>query len=895
MSEKKIPILTSKQFAEKLIEFNKQGKRICFILGAGASKESGIPTGNELEMRWMDYLMGESLDGEADYMKVEKVREYSVKLFEEDEIEHEFVEIEEAWKRAKENNQSIPSAYYFDIYRLRFYDDQSKGYRYLEKIMENCEPSLGYRILALILTDKQTINISNTAKNEVILNNLVVTTNFDSLTEDALFLYTEKKPLIISHESLASYVKLDLNRPIIAKVHRDLLYQPFNTAKETKKLRPEWKATLNDIFEHYIPIVIGYAGGDDSLMSFVRENSTCENMFWCFRSHFPEKSILELIYNKNGTLVQIDGFDSLMMEIGNLIYSKSILPNYLETYLQKENEERIKKYSLEWNKLNKDPMIDQLFYFLIDEDGEEDRELKRIVASANYVEEGKKLYMQGFFRRSIDCCNKAIILDEKYPYAYYYRGNAYFELKDYQAALNDYKMAIELKPEIAEYHKGCAGVYFNLEKYKESLTEINKAIKLAPDQSMFYIGRGDIYSKLKRYKEAIEDYNKAIKLEPNNAQAYNNRGYVYNKLGKPEIAIADYDKAIELKFDYAKAYNNRASANISLKRFEKAVDDYSKELIWNSNSPNAYANRGYAYSMLGDNEKAIKDYNKAIELDPSYHVPYQNRGALYIKLSENDLAIEDLMKSVNLSSNEVTGYINLANAYLAQGDYENVIATCNKIIEINANYARAYSVRGKAYLFLGKYDKALSDHNKSIELEPYNADNYTNCGLVYYTKGNYDDAIEHYNRAIKLDPENPNPYINLGALFLVNKEYERAVKSYSKAIELNPYYSLPYSGRAAAYFELKEYKKARQDYSDASVLSPDNFNNFFGLGEVYFALKNYSQAIKEYTTAIKLKPDYEETYQRRADVYRTIGQDTLAEADERIRNILKKGEKYEMK
>ena len=64
--------------------------------------------------------------------------------------------------------------------------------------------------MAIMLTDKGR-------------NNLVITTNFDSLVEDALFMYTSSKPLVINHELLADYAgDPNISRPIIAKVHRGI-------------------------------------------------------------------------------------------------------------------------------------------------------------------------------------------------------------------------------------------------------------------------------------------------------------------------------------------------------------------------------------------------------------------------------------------------------------------------------------------------------------------------------------------------------------------------------------------------------------------------------------------------------------------------------------------------
>ena len=58
-------ILPAKRLAQLIKESNGNGERFCFILGSGASVESGIPSGNSLEMQWMDCLMGTSEIGRA--------------------------------------------------------------------------------------------------------------------------------------------------------------------------------------------------------------------------------------------------------------------------------------------------------------------------------------------------------------------------------------------------------------------------------------------------------------------------------------------------------------------------------------------------------------------------------------------------------------------------------------------------------------------------------------------------------------------------------------------------------------------------------------------------------------------------------------------------------------
>ena len=68
-------ILSTKILSQMRKELTENGEqRFCFILGSGASVESGIPMGSTLEMWWMDCLMGKSEDRGTSAMDAEETR-----------------------------------------------------------------------------------------------------------------------------------------------------------------------------------------------------------------------------------------------------------------------------------------------------------------------------------------------------------------------------------------------------------------------------------------------------------------------------------------------------------------------------------------------------------------------------------------------------------------------------------------------------------------------------------------------------------------------------------------------------------------------------------------------------------------------------------------------------
>ena len=123
-------------------------------------------------------------------------------------------------------------------------------------------------------------------------------------------------------------------------------------------------------------------------------------------------------------------------------------------------------------------------------------EVKKEAVQTNineWFEKGEKAYKAGNFQEAVTNFTKAIQIDPNDAMAYYNRGVAYADQKQYDRAIADY----------------------------------GKAIQIDPNYANAYNNRGIAYKNLKQYERAISDYGKAIQIDPNHANAYNNRGSAY--------------------------------------------------------------------------------------------------------------------------------------------------------------------------------------------------------------------------------------------------------------------------------------------------------------------------------------------------------------------------------
>jgi len=491
-------ILRPKTLLEHFTSNKREDKKFCFILGAGASKQSGIPTGKELVKTWIDDLK---------------------KLFSEEEIN--------TWLKERGFAGKDLAEFYPQIYEKRFDIDPQEGYYYLEKIMEGKEPSCGYSVLVQVLANTQ--------------NNVVVTTNFDSLTEDAMFMYTNKKPLVCGHEALTAFIKPVMTRPLIAKIHRDVLFAPKNQSKDTAGLDDGWKKSLTNIFKFYTPIVIGYGGNDGSLMGFLEQLESIEGgIFWCYRESdgLPNERIKKLVIKHKGYLVPIEGFDEMMLQLNNKL-------NYglLDEKIKKIAEQRAEKYKSQIENIQRREKSQETTVALEDTIKKQPRgwwTIELLARAEKDIEKKGKIYESGImeFPKSAELYGS-------------YANFLYSVRKEYDKAEGYYKKALELDPNNATNTGNYANFLRNVRKeYDKAEEYYKKALELDPNNATNTGNYANFLRNVRKEYDRAEDYyKKALELDPNNANQMGNYAQFFLIKGDKEKGKEYINKAFTFNID----------------------------------------------------------------------------------------------------------------------------------------------------------------------------------------------------------------------------------------------------------------------------------------------------------------------------------------------------------
>ena len=197
--------------------------------------------------------------------------------------------------------------------------------------------------------------------------------------------------------------------------------------------------------------------------------------------------------------------------------------------------------------------------------------------------------------------------------AYYRIAACYFELGQFEQALNSIEKALINDSTDINYMSYKANIYYEMGRPQEAIAEWDHVLRLYPDYDWGYYRRGWFKELTGDYDGAIEDLSMSIVLDPEYPYAYSSRGDVYQKQGKHELAEADFRKIIEIENEPEK-YACIHYAYLGLGMLDKAKETCNAIIARDSTDAGSYYDAACMYSRMKDKDNAIRCLERSLEL-----------------------------------------------------------------------------------------------------------------------------------------------------------------------------------------------------------------------------------------------------------------------------------------
>jgi len=726
------------EFVRRLRETVKADKRFALFLGAGCSVSSGIPSAGDLvKNHWLPRLR-------------------DIRAPERSDLEVWATEVIPNYDPAS------PAASYGTLIDKLFLHAEERQ-REIEDLCDGQTPAFGYAVLAQLVA-----RIEGSF-------NIVLTTNFDDLIADALYLYTEARPLVIHHESLAAFIRPTRTRPLVVKLHGDHRLAPLNTSLETESLAEEIQKHIKMALHDRGIVFIGYGGADRGILKMLHDLPKEALPFGAYWVHpeEPRGAIREWLIIRKGIWVKSGWFDEVML----LARNEFALPHPNEERFTRIFDDYQEKFQVLSSAILKKPSQEAGVKALkraATEATESFPGYWRVIAEAYRLHanpvQADAVYQQGiknfpgavpllsnyalflsdilknydaaeiFYKRALDADPKnATVLGN---YAHFLDDVR----KDYDAAENLYKLALDGDPKGANKLRNYAIFLDDIRKnYDVAETMYKRAMDADPKDATHLTDYAIFLKKARKdYDTAEIFYKRALDADPQNTIHLFNYATFLNDIRKDyNGAEALYKQAIDADPKNASALADYAIFLVNIRKdYDRAEDFFKGALKVNPKDAKHLSNYAvFLNDIRKDHDAADAMYKRAIDADPKHAERLVNYATFQKDIRKNYDAAEIFYKRAVDAKPE------------------------------DANYLVRFAIFLKN--IRKDYDAAETFYKRALDAAPKSSDVLSSYAIFLQTiRKDHNSAEIMYRRALDSNPIDTNTRANLAGLLVARGDLQ---------------------------------------------------------------------------------------------------------------------------
>lgn len=461
-------------------------------------------------------------------------------------------------------------------------------------------------------------------------------------------------------------------------------------------------------------------------------------------------------------------------------------------------------------------------------------------------------------KKAIDYCDKIIALDPHHKEAYYERGYAYHDQKNYDQAIKDIEKVLILDNEHIKAYNELGFIFEN---------QANLNIKEEDRKKLLKRSTKNFHKIITIASQCVKANTQSNQTAANNNDILSN---YYNDIADAYHCLARIHTKIQKIA--ASATDTQANKKHPDKNFTQAKKHYKKAIKFNPNNTEAYQSLGRLYynnntdpDTQEEQELLLTCYEKIIQdqqQNSLIHI-YNNIGFLYSELGKIDRAIEYFLKTINeIKDNGAlsNACYYLGKAFAEKNNHEKAKEYFKQTIQHNPNNKEAHislgeyyvndsvipNTKEEKYLILKCYEFMINDPEQKDELL---CRTYYQISLLHSALGNSEQENEALVTAKQLTLKCYEKVINA----LTNKLKENS-QDFNAAKECGTI--LGNLNKSKERFDYQEKKQIIQILEKCITINPKLENALFcnTIGNFYFARQEYGEAITAFMRTLKICP-----------------------------------------
>ncbi|WP_282030240.1 tetratricopeptide repeat protein [Winogradskyella eximia] len=346
------------------------------------------------------------------------------------------------------------------------------------------------------------------------------------------------------------------------------------------------------------------------------------------------------------------------------------------------------------------------------------------------------------YDRALDALHKCLNLNSKLPVIYFELGKNYNKLKNFGAAEENLKKAIEMQPDNVWFLDELYDVYFQQDDIKNALKTIKQLVKYHPD---YKEDLAALYVREEKYKQALD---------------------ILDELDA-EFGLSESRDAMRNDI-----YSITGNADDRIENLEQRIAN-------NPNNEDNHLKLIYRYSQTGDQKNAYKAAKNLLKVKPDSKFVHLALYKFYLqdeKVEEAISSVKKVLTSPEINADAKTKVLKDFVAFVAKNpEYESDLIDITSLIDDNKD-AQTHSDLGQYYLKAGDKVKALTNFKEALKQSPNDFKLIKDVLLLELDIKDYNAVITDSERALELYPAQP-------ILYLVNAVANNYLGAPKKAID----------------------------------------------------------------------------------------------------------------
>ncbi len=419
--------------------------------------------------------------------------------------------------------------------------------------------------------------------------------------------------------------------------------------------------------------------------------------------------------------------------------------------------------------------------------------------------------------------------------------------------------------------------HFEKRNYELALSTAAKATEVFPGYIPAELFFAKTQLKLGLAEQALKTYERLVEKYPGNPRvnfdlinAYIET-YKFN-MAKNRIAVIS---STDMREDYryaslqAKLYNYMGDTLHSLTWLKASLQ------MNPLNDEDIYM-MAQAFLKRSNIDNARTMLNRCIELDPiniDYRIAYSR---LIYETQDDRAAVGYLLDLFSEFGENPKLIAEIAIMYYRVGKVKDFEAFKARLEKLPTKDSTLYEFLIKAALLDERYSDIPGYAEELLRIEPGEIESMMTAGRVLFENGKLVEAAKWFTRLQERLPSYPKVLYYISKIKLMNKDYDGALEEVKKDMAANGENDASLSLMAEIYTSKGQFVDAENLYKKAQKLNPKSYDALVGLADLSTKRANYDLALDLYKRASRLQLDQATLHRKIGDVYRLLGQGSLA-------------------